>query len=213
MSIPDMLFNHINKEIETTIKDQLSKENEAVMVLKKLINQSDKENKTTIKNQLGKENEAATVLKRLINQLSKKNKTTIKDQLDKENEAAIVLKRLINWSSKENKATIKDQLGKKNKAVTVLRRLINWSSKEKNVVLVSNYKLIRQSDKIAGLNLIEDNILVPSELSSEDLTDNEEDSPRDLILGKRPVPQIYSLRSWDWRGAQKDLTQIKNPSN
>jgi hypothetical protein len=112
----------------------------------------------------------------------------MKDQLGKENEAITVLKRLINQSGKENKAVIKDQLDKENEAVTVLRRLIDQSGKEKNVALVPTYGLIGWLDKIVGLNLIEDDILAPSESSSEDPIDDKEDGPGDLILGKRPVP-------------------------
>jgi hypothetical protein len=152
------------------MKDWSDKENEAATVPKRLIDRSGEENEAAMKDRSGKENEAA-----------------MKDRSGKENEAATVPKRLIDRSGEENEAAMKDRSGKENEAVTVLRRLINRSGKEKNVVLVPTYRLIGQSDKIAGLNLIEDNILAPSELSSEDPTNNEEDGPGDLILGKRPA--------------------------
>jgi transposase InsO family protein len=137
----------------------------------------------------------------------------MKDRSGKENEAATVPRRLIDRSGKENEAAMKDRSGKENEAATVPRRLIDRSGKEKIVASVPNYGLIGRSDKIAGLNLTEDDILVPSESSSEDPTDDEEDGPGDLILGKRPAPQLYSLRSRDRRGAQKDLARTKNPGN
>jgi hypothetical protein len=98
-----------------------------------------------------------------------------------------VLKRLIDRSDEENEAAMKDWSGKENEAATVPRRLIDRSSKEKNVALVPTYRLIEQLNKITGLNLIENNILVSSKSSSKDLTNDEEDGSRDLILGKRPV--------------------------
>jgi hypothetical protein len=61
-----MLFSCINKEVEAAIKDWSGKENEAIIILKRLINWLGKENEAVIKDWLGKENEAMMVLKRLI---------------------------------------------------------------------------------------------------------------------------------------------------